>query len=103
MRGIFGEPSLTGIALALSVTFVLTAMSTQHYALMRRAMQFRHIAMIDISANLVGSIVSVAHGAYRLGLLVAGRKADRDGGLDRRRRLDELPLGARAAAHFART
>ena len=56
----FGEPSLTGIALALSVTFVLTAMSTQHSALMRRAMQFRRIAMIDISANLVGSIVSVA-------------------------------------------
>lgn len=57
---IFGEPSLAGIALALSVTFVLTAMSTQHTALMRRAMQFRRIAMIDISANLAGSIVSVA-------------------------------------------
>lgn len=56
----FGEPSLTGIALALSITFVLTAMSTQHSALMRRAMQFQRIAMIDISANLVGSIVSVA-------------------------------------------
>ena len=55
----FGEPSITGIALALSVTFVMTAMSTQHSALMRRAMQFHRIAMIDISANLVGSIVSV--------------------------------------------
>ena len=56
----FGEPSLTGIALALSSTFLLTALFTQHYALMRRAMQFRHIAMIDISANLIGSAVSVA-------------------------------------------
>ncbi len=56
----FGEPSLTGIALALSVTFVLTAMSTQHSALLRRAMQFHRIAMIDISSNLVGSIASVA-------------------------------------------
>ncbi|MBI5320211.1 MAG: lipopolysaccharide biosynthesis protein [Bradyrhizobium sp.] len=56
----FGEPSLTSIALALSITFVLTGMSTQHSALMRRAMQFQRIAMIDISANLVGSIVSVA-------------------------------------------
>ena len=55
----FGEPSLTSIALALSITFVLTAMSTQHSALMRRAMEFRRIAMIDISANLIGSIVSV--------------------------------------------
>jgi PST family polysaccharide transporter len=57
---LFGEPSIAGIALALSVTFVLAAMTTQHSALMRRAMQFHRIAMIDISANLVGSIVSVA-------------------------------------------
>ena len=56
----FGEPSLTGIALVLSATFLLAALSTQHYALMRRAMQFRHIAMIDITANLIGSFVSVA-------------------------------------------
>ena len=55
----FGEPSLTGIALVLSSTFLLAALSTQHYALMRRAMQFRHIAMIDISANLIGSAISV--------------------------------------------
>ncbi|MEZ5821241.1 MAG: lipopolysaccharide biosynthesis protein [Bradyrhizobium sp.] len=56
----FGEPSLAGIAMALSVTFVLTAASIQHSALMRRAMQFHRMAMIDISANLVGSIVSIA-------------------------------------------
>ena len=56
----FGEPALTGIALASSLTFVMIAVSTQHYALMRRAMQFRHIAIIDISANVIGSIVSVA-------------------------------------------
>jgi PST family polysaccharide transporter len=57
---LFGEPSLTGISIVLSTTFVMAAVSTQHYALMRRAMQFRRIAMIDISSNLVGSIVSVA-------------------------------------------
>lgn len=56
----FGEPSLAGMALALSVTFVMMALGTQHYALMRRAMQFRRIAIIDISANIVGSVVSVA-------------------------------------------
>jgi polysaccharide transporter, PST family len=56
----FGEPSLMGIALVLSLTFMMAAVSTQHYALMRRAMQFRQIAMIDISANVIGSIVSVA-------------------------------------------
>jgi PST family polysaccharide transporter len=57
---LFGEPSLTAIALALSVTFIMAALSNQHYALMRRAMQFRRIATIDTSANIVGSIIGVA-------------------------------------------
>jgi polysaccharide transporter, PST family len=56
----FGEPQLTGIALILSLTFVLTAISIQHYALMRRAMEFRRIAIIDLSSNAISSIVSVA-------------------------------------------
>ena len=56
----FGEPSLASIVLVLSCTLVLGAMYNQHYALMRRVMEFRHIAMIDISANVVGSMVSVA-------------------------------------------
>ena len=54
--------------------------------------------MVDISANVVGSIVSVAMAFDRLGLLVAGGKAGRDVGLDRRRRLAELSVGAGAAA-----
>ncbi len=57
---IFGEPALTNIALILSLTFITAAISTQHYALMRRAMQFRRIATIEISANVVGSVVAVA-------------------------------------------
>jgi len=56
---VFGEPSLTGISIALSTQFVMSALSTQHYALMRRAMQFRRLAVIDISSMLVGSLVSV--------------------------------------------
>ena len=55
----FGEPSLTGISIVLSTQFVMTALSTQHYALMRRAMEFRRLATIDISSNLLGSLVSV--------------------------------------------
>jgi PST family polysaccharide transporter len=63
----FGEPSLSGIAVVSSLSFIMAALSTQHYALMRRAMQFRRIAMIDISANVVGSIVSVAMALSDLG------------------------------------
>jgi len=56
---IFGEPTLAGIALVSSLTFILTAVPMQHYALMRRAMEFRRIAVIEISSNVVSSAIAV--------------------------------------------
>jgi polysaccharide transporter, PST family len=56
----FGEPTLTGIALVSSLTFVFMAASNQHFALMRRAMEFQNIALIDITANVLSSIIAVA-------------------------------------------
>ena len=55
----YGEPALTSIALASSLTLLLTAMSAQHFALMRRAMQFRRMATIEILANVISSIVAI--------------------------------------------
>lgn len=60
IASIFGDPALAGIALASSVTFILTGLTIQHYALMRRAMEFRRIATIDIAANVISSIIAVA-------------------------------------------
>jgi PST family polysaccharide transporter len=57
---LFSEPALTSIALASSLTFIMTAASVQHYALMRRAMDFRRIAIIDLVANVISSVVAVA-------------------------------------------
>lgn len=59
IASIFGDPALTGIALASSMTFLLTGLAIQHYALMRRAMEFQRIALIDISANIASSVISV--------------------------------------------
>jgi len=56
----FGEPALTGIALVSSLAFMMAALSTQHYALMRRAMQFQHLAIIDIASNVLSSIIAIA-------------------------------------------
>jgi PST family polysaccharide transporter len=56
---VFSEPALAGIACVSSLAFITAALSTQHYALMRRAMQFHRIAIIDISSNVIGSIVAV--------------------------------------------
>jgi PST family polysaccharide transporter len=55
----YGEPALTGIALMSSLTFIMTAVPLQHCALMRRAMEFKRIAIIDLSSNATSSIVSV--------------------------------------------
>ncbi len=60
VSSIFDEPSLKAIAIVMSFTFILTALSTQYYALMRRAMCFRQIATIDVTSNVIGSIVAVA-------------------------------------------
>jgi PST family polysaccharide transporter len=56
----FGEPALAGIALVSSLSFIAAAVSTQHSALMRRAMQFQRIAVIEISSNVIGSVVAIA-------------------------------------------
>lgn len=56
----FGEPVLTGIAAVWSLTFIMAAISTQHYALMRRAMQFRQLAIIDVGSNVMSSILAIA-------------------------------------------
>jgi PST family polysaccharide transporter len=56
----YGEPALTGIALASTLLFMVTALSAQHYALMRRAMEFRRIALIDICANVISCVVAIA-------------------------------------------
>lgn len=55
----YGEPALTDIALVSSLTFVVAALSAQHFALMRRAMQFKRMAIIEISSNVISSIVAI--------------------------------------------
>lgn len=60
IASVFKEPAMAGIALASSLTFILTAMTVQHYALMRRAMDFRAIAINDTIANMLGSVIAIA-------------------------------------------
>lgn len=60
IAALFGEPDIAGIALVSSLTFILTAVTIQHYALMRRAMDFRTLAINDTVANVLSSIVAIA-------------------------------------------
>ena len=63
----YGEPRLTAIAMASSLGFVLGAASCQHFALLRRAMQFREIAIIEVGSNLVSSIAAILLAVYGAG------------------------------------
>jgi PST family polysaccharide transporter len=55
----YGEPRLGLVAVALSATFVLPALYFQQHALMRRALMFRTLAMIDVGANLLSTALAI--------------------------------------------
>lgn len=55
----YGEPRLTMIVLASSLTFIACALSVQHYALMRRVLMFRELAVIDTVANVLSAGIAI--------------------------------------------
>ena len=63
----YHEPRLRDIALASAVGFVVSAASCQHFALLRRAMQFKAIASIEVGSNLLSSLVAIAMAIYGAG------------------------------------
>lgn len=56
----YGRPELVGIAAAISVGFLISGVSAQQYALLRRSMQFGRIAAIDIVAAIVSTAAGLA-------------------------------------------
>lgn len=55
----YREPRLVGITLVLCVGFLAAGGSVQHLALLKRQMQFKSIAIIQISAAVVGALVGI--------------------------------------------
>jgi polysaccharide transporter, PST family len=64
---LYDEPRLTSIALVSSLIFITTALSCQHHALLRRAMMFQQIALIEIVANVLGAACAIGMAFYGLG------------------------------------
>jgi PST family polysaccharide transporter len=56
----YGRPELTGVTLALSTTFIVSSLGTQHGAMLVRNMQFGRKAAAAIGGALVGLATSVA-------------------------------------------
>jgi len=50
----YHDPRVTGIMLALSITFLLTGSTVQHQALLTRQMRFPALAVIDVSSATIG-------------------------------------------------
>jgi O-antigen/teichoic acid export membrane protein len=64
----YKKPQLTMVALAISLSSVLSSLGTQHLALLNRQMRFGTLAIIRLSANMAGLVaavlVALAGGAY---------------------------------------
>lgn len=56
----YGEPDVQMIAIVSSTTFIFSALSCQHNALLRRAMKFKQVALIDVGANLFSAVAAIA-------------------------------------------
>jgi len=66
IASIYHQPVLRGIAIATAVSFIFFGLSVQHIALLRRAMRFGNLAVIDIGSYLAGAsvaIVMAVHGS----------------------------------------
>jgi O-antigen/teichoic acid export membrane protein len=67
IASLYGEPRLTEIVIALSITFLMSGLSVQHDALLRRQMKFMAIAVIDIVSAIAGIIVGITAAVYGVG------------------------------------
>ncbi len=56
----YGEPRLATVALVSSFAFVGLALSYQHQALMRRAMMYQDLALVDVGANVISTAIAIA-------------------------------------------
>jgi polysaccharide transporter, PST family len=68
----YSAPKLQAITMAMSVPIVLSGLYYQQYALMRRALMFRKLAIIDVTGNAIGTIIAIllAHLGYGYWALV---------------------------------
>jgi len=63
----YGEPRLTWITLALAGGFIFGGFTIQHQALLRRQMQFRALAVVEIISMLVGILAAIIAACYGAG------------------------------------
>lgn len=55
----YGEPALVDITLSLGIAFIISGLSTQHLALLRRQMRFSALAGIQMGSEIIAMAVAV--------------------------------------------
>jgi polysaccharide transporter, PST family len=65
--GFYGEPALSGIAVAMSVTFIMQALSTTHIALLKREMKFARVAIAELASVALSILLAIAAALLGLG------------------------------------
>jgi len=55
----YHEPRLTMITLVSALSFIASALTCMHYALLRRAMKFKDIGAVEVSANFLSAAFAV--------------------------------------------
>lgn len=60
LASFYGEPRLTAVALALAGTFILSGLTVQHLALLRRQMRFGALVAIDLATAAMRVGVGIA-------------------------------------------
>ncbi len=59
MAWFYHQPQLVGITLWLGLGFILSGLSTQHLALLRRQMRFTALAVVQMTAEIAGLIAAI--------------------------------------------
>jgi PST family polysaccharide transporter len=79
----YHNPRVTNIALFLSITFLISGLTVQHQALLKRQMRFKALAVIEVGSMAVSVIVAVIMAAfgYRYWALVVSAVAMEIAGL----------------------
>jgi PST family polysaccharide transporter len=63
----YGEPRLTAVGLVSSLTFVACSLTVLHSALMRRALMFWELGIIEVAANVLSAVGAIAVAYYGYG------------------------------------
>ena len=68
LSGFYGQPVLAVLAPAAAATLVVTGLSVQHLALLRRQMRFKTLAVVQTGAEFFGMAAAITAAVHGLGV-----------------------------------